>query len=341
MKKFKLVVCGGTFDHFHKGHEEFLRFAVYHSDKVLVGITSDNYIQKKVLNDSSEPYEVRKDSILKFLQRLDLSSQVEIKKIDSQDIPPVWATLPIEAIVATEETFQGAEFINNQRKKKSLSELPIIKAPLAFSENGKIISSLRIRNGEIDRLGKLYVRKEWLSKDLRLPDYLREKLKKPFGTLIKGKEDNLSTAAIDIRKQIENKRPVLTITVGDVVTQSFNKERIPIDVAIVDFKVRREEKFRSLLELGFKNGEPNMVVDNPSGTITSELISAIQQVTMPSVIRIIGEEDLAVLPVILSSPLGTYVFYGQPQEGIVSVLVTEEKKAQTRDSLAQFEAKET
>lgn len=339
MKKFKLVVCGGTFDHFHKGHEAFLRFAISRSNKVLMGITSDEYVKKKGLNDSIEPYEVRKDSLSQFVGKIGALKQVEIQKIDSPDIPSAWALLPIEAIVVTEETVSGAELINRLRRKKGVRQLRVIKAPIILSENGKVISSLRIRNGEIDRLGKLYIRKEWLSKNLELPEKLRQFLKKPLGKLIRGSEENLSQAVKVLKREIKDKKHSSFITVGDVVTQSCNREKILLDGAVVDFKVQREERFKNLSELGFEHEKVSKTVENPSGMLTPALFNALKTVKVPFVIRIYGEEDLAVLPSILTSPLGIYVLYGQPHEGIVKVLVNEEKKNEVRDIVAQFEAK--
>ena len=44
------------------------------------------------------------------------------------------------------------------------------------------------------------------------------------------------------------------------------------------------------------------------------------------VIKVDGEEDLAGVPAILLSPLGSIVLYGQPSVGLVLVEVTEKKK---------------
>jgi hypothetical protein len=45
-----------------------------------------------------------------------------------------------------------------------------------------------------------------------------------------------------------------------------------------------------------------------------------------SLILVKGEEDLAVLPCIIEADWDSVVLYGQPDEGIVYVKVTEEKK---------------
>ena len=45
-----------------------------------------------------------------------------------------------------------------------------------------------------------------------------------------------------------------------------------------------------------------------------------------------GEEDLAVIPLVLLSPLGTKVIYGQPNKGAVLVNVD----TKTKDSLSNL-----
>jgi uncharacterized protein (UPF0218 family) len=73
-------------------------------------------------------------------------------------------------------------------------------------------------------------------------------------------------------------------------------------------------------------------VINPAGMITTSLIKALNK-PKTSLIVIDGEEDLAVIPAVLLNPLGTYVYYGQPDEGIVEVKITPEIKQTVLDKL--------
>lgn len=61
----------------------------------------------------------------------------------------------MEAIVVSTETVQKAFEINKTRSKRKLQPLIIITVPMMRAEDGKLISSTRIREGEIDCSGKL------------------------------------------------------------------------------------------------------------------------------------------------------------------------------------------
>ena len=54
------------------------------------------------------------------------------------------------------------------------------------------------------------------------------------------------------------------------------------------------------------------------------------------VLEIDGEEDLLTLSVIEKAPMGSIVYYGQPHEGMVEVIVTAEKKKDVIALLLQF-----
>ena len=49
-----------------------------------------------------------------------------------------------------------------------------------------------------------------------------------------------------------------------------------------------------------------------------------------------GEEDLAVIPLILAAPFGVFILYGQPGEGVVVCEVTPAAKEKAGAMLAHF-----
>ncbi|MDT8358056.1 MAG: GTP-dependent dephospho-CoA kinase family protein [Methanomicrobiaceae archaeon] len=126
-------------------------------------------------------------------------------------------------------------------------------------------------------------------------------------------------------------------TVGDVVTRSLIDEGITPSIAIIDGHTMREPCRHTPILLA-----PRIHVENPPGVITDELIEAIRQAVReaPMVIIVKGEEDLAVIPLVILAPLGGIVLYGQPGKGVVVKEVTPEAKKQAEQMLALFARKE-
>ncbi len=61
----------------------------------------------------------------------------------------------VQAMVVSEEkSFQG-EILNKLRAEKNLPSIKIVVVPMVLAEDGKIISTTRIRNSEIDYEGNL------------------------------------------------------------------------------------------------------------------------------------------------------------------------------------------
>jgi len=163
---------------------------------------------------------------------------------------------------------------------------------------------------------------------LKLPEELRPSLQQPLGPLLKNVKDVL--------KRMKKKPPAL-ITVGDRVTAEFLLAGVEPDLAIVDMKVMRSPigaKIKNAIE-SFR--AKTIRVKNPAGTITPELVKAIELAYPPTKIIVSGEEDLATIPVVLSAPLGSVVVYGQPKQGMVMVKVTGAKRRDFSKVLEKFE----
>ncbi len=362
---YKLVAIGGTFDHLHKGHRRILREAFRISEKVFIGLTSDQYIQEKFSifnfqfsnNFQIQKYQIREKELREFLQKKGFWDKAKIVKIDDvyggADRNP-----DLETIVVTRETVAGTRMINERRKKMGLKLLKIVTIPFVLAEDKKRISSSRIRSGEINREGRLYRRifnfqfsifKNQKSKTNNkekfiISEKLRRELKKPLGKLIKGDPENLTEVGPELKQNIHKLQKGTSshlITVGDEVTKLVNQVNLKPDLALVDFRVGRKKKYKNYGELGFKIeaklGQTSLwkvsICRNPAGMITKRMVEMID-LSMKGmvregkgfIIRVIGEEDLAALPAILVAPLGSVVLYGQPGEGVVVVEVTEKNK---------------
>lgn len=330
---FNLVVCGGTFDHFHKGHREFLKACVLYGKKVILGLTNDEYIKKSKIKIQKskliELYDIRKKSVEDFLKKENLDNRVKIVKINDLFGPTLLKDFRADAIIVSESSIKGAKAINDLRQKIGLSPFEIVIHPTVYAEDQKPISSSRIRAGEINREGRLYINPIWLSKKLFITESLRRILEKPQGVLVEKISDFKQSNATYIA------------TVGDVTTKIFNKFSFVKNIAVVDFKVGRVKKFKSTKELGFSGNEMLLKVDNPAGCLTPDIFrKTLQAVSLARnnkpIILVEGEEDLAVLPLILTLPLGSIIFYGQRKQGIVRVDVSEEKKENAHNLVSQF-----
>lgn len=381
---YKLVAIAGTFDRLHKGHKYFISEAFKLGHRVIIGLTSDAFVQEKLKTQNSRlptpgtggqaklktnvnSYEIRKNELKDYLRSNGLLDRAEVVMIDDIYGPAI-VDKEIEALVVTTETLEGADRVNEKRQTLGLTPLKILQIPLILAEDHHRIASTRIRQGEIDRLGRVFNQIFKFSPVspgeagraiFKIPEDLRQELKKPLGKLIEGDSQNLHQVADKLKETVKMSNPVLISTVGDEVTKLCNEVSITVNLAIFDYCVGRKEKYHSLSELGFKwpftrprlaNGL--VAVKNPAGHITNELVNAVKKAYLSIIksgkqrmIQVYGEEDLAGVPAILLAPLGTLVLYGQPAfttiksglrrgksvAGVVLVEVTEEKKKELLD----------
>jgi pantetheine-phosphate adenylyltransferase len=155
-KKFKTVAVGGTFDELHKGHRILLIKAFETGERVLIGLSSDEFAEKlrRQKNHVIACYEKRLAELKEFLRQNDFLERAEIIPLDDA----YGVTLSkgvLDALVVSRETEYMAQEINKKRKKKGLEPLKIIVVEMVPAENHVPISSTRIRLGEIDREGHL------------------------------------------------------------------------------------------------------------------------------------------------------------------------------------------
>jgi len=159
---------------------------------------------------------------------------------------------------------------------------------------------------------------------LLLPESRRHLFRQPFGVLYP-----------DIVNALPVIRGKVVYTVGDVVTHHLIQQGTVPAIAIIDGHTMREPCNRS--PAVFRR---RCEARNPAGTLTSELQNTLKSAVAdpdPEVLILVnGEEDLAVIPLILAAPEGVVVLYGQPGEGVVVCEVDKVAKEKASALLSCF-----
>lgn len=329
---YKHIAVGGTFDGLHKGHRHFLAAAFSSGARVTIGLTSARYIAKYKKGKDVAPYSRRYQLLTRWLRAHEYAARTLIVPLHDP-YGPLLLAHDIDAIAVTRDNEHVARQINRKRTEQGLAHLTLVPVALIAAEDDVPISSTRVRTGEIDSEGRLF-----------LPSALRPQLAQPMGTLYSGE---------DILQRIVRHRDDITITVGDVSTKTFFASGVQPALAIIDLKVNRKP-YLSFEAYKFpKKYQVVRVVSGP-GYIAKQAIQAIRQwsknvkLRKRMVIVVEGEEDLLVIPAIIHAPVGAIVFYGQPNGalwnsgpefagGMVEVTVTAEKKKEVMTLLSLFQ----
>lgn len=153
-KRLKLVSVGGTFDVLHIGHKMLLKEAFEVSERVLIGVTSDEFARELHKPHVVDCYEKRLAELKKFLSKNNLLERAIIVPLNDPYGPTIESN-EIEGIVVSEETEKRAEEINMLRVQRGYRPLLIFCMKMILAEDGKPISSTRIRRQETDRQGRL------------------------------------------------------------------------------------------------------------------------------------------------------------------------------------------
>lgn len=310
-KQYSSIGLGGTFDHFHIGHIHFVRFAAKLADQLQIGLATSRLTEKKILPKSIQSFADRHQALSYFLEQEDIKANIfELDDLYGPTLQPN----AVEALAVTKMTESGGEAINQARQKLQLSTLPLHVCDLVKDETGEFISSTRIRQGQITRQGQVFLKN--LLNATTLSEKQKAQLKKKQGQLV----------------QKPASGSLFQFVIGDIVLETFIQNNWPYTLGIFDGQTQRQTyNSKTLQSLNI-----HKKIENPAGQIVSELSTYLANFSISlshskskqtQHIFITGEEDLAAVSAVLLAPLGSAVYYGQPGEGIVEVLVTEEIKA--------------
>ncbi len=162
-----------------------------------------------------------------------------------------------------------------------------------------------------------------------LTENLRNELKIPLGKLILNSSLEKESS---IRKIYSQK---LVITVGDATSELLLQLGLIPLLHIVDGREKRKKR-----ELPLSDSINTILTcKNKAGQISEEnfnLIKTIFKKEPPIRLVVNGEEDLFVLPVCLFAPKNSVVMYGQPNEGLVIVEISEEIQAKIQKIVNQM-----
>ncbi len=149
------VVLGGTFDPIHDGHRALFSRAFELGD-VTVGLTSDELAaDTRHVDRYVRPFDARRadlhDELETFAATYD--RQFDIRTLTERT---GIATEPkFDILIVSPETKAGGERVNEIRRDHGHDPLEIEVVDHVTAEDGDIISSTRIVNGEIDIHGNL------------------------------------------------------------------------------------------------------------------------------------------------------------------------------------------
>lgn len=141
---FELVGIGGTFDHLHRGHKLLIETAIKISEKLMIGLSTDQLLENKKFKENIQAYSFRKKNLVDFLKKKSALDQTEICELNDPFGPPARES-EYEAIVVSQETYEGALRINEMRQEKGLKPLIIVVIPILKNDLNKKISSTDFR----------------------------------------------------------------------------------------------------------------------------------------------------------------------------------------------------
>ncbi|MBU0586247.1 DUF359 domain-containing protein [Candidatus Micrarchaeota archaeon] len=150
---------------------------------------------------------------------------------------------------------------------------------------------------------------------MHITEELRYELKKPLGELL------------SIDSFLEKYKKKKIIAVGDIVLLSLLEKGLEPFIAVYDFKSMRKDLPLNLQEIIKNKYHDPLIAKNPAGEITDDLQNSVKKILKTGgALFVEGEEDLASLVFMNLNLKDGIIIYGQPNEGVVAVIMNEETR---------------
>jgi len=149
------VALGGTFDPVHDGHRALFHRAFELGD-VTVGLTSDELAPRTRHADRPiHSFERRRETLAAELKALAAEYGREYAIRELTEPTGIATEAQFDVLVVSPETQTGGKRINEIRRERGHEPLELEVVDHVYAEDGDIISSTRIVDGEIDDRGNL------------------------------------------------------------------------------------------------------------------------------------------------------------------------------------------
>lgn len=156
MRRVRLAVLGGTFDHLHVGHHALLASAFDRGEEVAIGLATDRFVAVNSKPDVAriQPYPVRRAALSRWLRRTFPGRKWRIVPLENRfgrSVEP-----EVDVLVVSQETEAGGRAVNRERHRLGRAPVPLVVVPLALADDLEPVSSRRVRAGTIGTDGRRF-----------------------------------------------------------------------------------------------------------------------------------------------------------------------------------------